>query len=177
MSTDPVNQPKSNTNTILLVVFGVLLLTCVGGSLLLVVCITAIAVLGSNANGTFTTVASKVSSAAPYPATAATRIGNPLAEGVARQFLDDIGAGRLAQARDRMTAAGKAVTQGSMQVEIDKHPALKQPRSYTLTAEPEKDGSITMTATVNGRDGSSAKVTLILRNEDGQWLVDQFIIK
>lgn len=177
MSTDPTNQSKSNTNTILLVIFGVLLLSCVGGSLLIVVCITAIATIGSNANGTFTMVATKVSSADSTPATAVSALGNPAAEGVARQFLDDIAAGRLPQARERMTVAGKAVTQGSMQVEIDKHPSLKQSSPYTLIIEKQDGASITMTTTKNGRDGTSAKVTLILVNEGGQWLVDQFIIK
>lgn len=177
MSTEPNNTNKtaSNVLVILLAVFGLLLLGCVGLSLVIVVCITAIATIGSNANGTFTTVATKVNS--PVPATAAAPVGNPQAEQVARQFLDDIGAGRLALARERMTAAGKAVTQGSQQVEIDKHPALKQPKSYSLIQEQVDGRSITMMATVNGRDGTSARMTIMLVNEDGRWLVDNFIIK
>jgi hypothetical protein len=177
MSNDPnIQQPKSSSTNVLLIIFGVLLLMCVGGGVLVIVCITAIATIGSNANGTFTLVATKVSSAGGSP-TFAPVGGNPAAEIVARQFLDDIGAGRLPQARERMTAAGKIVSQGSMQAELDKNPTLKQHKSFSLMVDRTTGTSVTYTATVFGKDGSIVRVTLEVINEDGRWLVDQFNIK
>src|SRR5439155_25422616 len=87
-------------------------------ALIIIVCITAIATIGSNANGTFGLVATKVSGASSLPP--ATTMSNPDAERVAKQFLDDLGVGNLVLARERMTAAGKAVAQWSLQAGLDK---------------------------------------------------------
>jgi hypothetical protein len=135
---------------------------CGGFAMVIVVCLTAISVLGTNANKTFSNVAMVITSANSSP------------KEVATKFLDDFVStgGRdpsIVMSRERQGDMPRVALalQG-----IDVPTDTKSHWKLTLkSAEEEKQ---VFTATVTAKDGSAFNAEITLIDENGQWKVDEW---
>jgi hypothetical protein len=178
MSTDFTDRPypypdrpppprSSNTALIVLAVVGGTMLLC-GGCV--VVCITAIATLGSNANGTFTYVATKVS---------ASGTDNSGPEKVADRFIQEISLLQFDAAYNRTTTGFQRThSKGRFQALFKSYPALMQQLSHSVLTRNFAANSATITYRVNGVDptGEPVDVELRLTQEAGSWKIDEINI-
>ena len=172
MSSDFDDRPRpDNSNKTLLIVFGVVggvLLLCCGGGVIFFIFVSPYATLGSNANGTFTYVGTAISAGST-----AVSAARPDAE----KFLDALGAGRIEQAYEKLSASRRGLQPlEDFRAEIAKHPALGNQKSFSLQETAATPASAFFKVKVTGRAAPDVSATLRLVQEQGEWRVDQFDI-
>jgi hypothetical protein len=175
MSYAPDDRPApkfSSTNVVLIVlaVVGVVVLSC--GVVFIVVAITAIAtLLDPNANGSFTMVASTVSSGPTTPSIGDARVK-------AEQFLERIGRNDVGNAHNLLTLERqRQMTEAKLQELVDQNSALAKQRSFSLNATSTGIDTARINAEVKGADGSTLTVVLDMKSVLGTWQIDQVRIQ
>jgi hypothetical protein len=172
-SYDEYDRPQSSggSGKTLLIVFGIIGAVVLGCAGIVVVCIAAIITLGQNASGTFTFVATKVSSGGsiegPFRGAAS-------AEAVGKEFFDDLAGGRIDSAYELTTARFRAnLDRDAFRQKISGMPALTRRANNSSSRHMAGAAQGTYTYTVNSPGGQTT-VELRVVSEGGQWHVDEF---
>ena len=174
-------RPPSSNNTVWIVLAVVGGLACIG-LLVIVVCLAAIRILGTNANVAFGTVGASIGKTVSGggPGGGPGRAGlapaeKAAAEQVARQFLADLDGNRLDAAYQHLSAFRRQIwSLKEFKVDIQASPGLLKQSSYQLRdAEDAGAGRLRFTATVQGEGKlEDYRVQMELIFENGAWKIE-----
>src|SRR5229473_1245719 len=165
---EPEQKSGMSATHVILIILGAVGLGFVICAGIIVVCLVAITALGTSANKTFGSVATRVGG------------GEFQAEQPARQFIVELCAGLTQAAWDHTSAAFQArhiKIAGPNQSKyfadfLQEHPGLRNPATIEIQSQHIDPSQPTLQATITPKSGGKIVLHLKLINEVGIWKVD-----